>query len=58
VSGSDIDAAIQRTMGWMTRLPGEPSAFPACQLYPGRDCPGCERTCARVMLPIDDEEDK
>jgi hypothetical protein len=29
-----------------------------CQLYPGRDCPGCERWCIRLDLPLVDVGDE
>lgn len=42
------DQAIKDAVAWTGRLPTEPSTFGPCQLYPGRDCPGCENICARM----------
>lgn len=55
------DKAIRDASDWMARALGEPigepSRFGPCQLYPARDCPGCELTCARVSRLITSEED-
>lgn len=51
------DKVIKDSVDWISRLHTDPSSFGPCQLYPGRDCPGCELTCARVEELIISEED-
>jgi len=48
----DVDDVIRRAVAWIARPLGQSVEFTNCQLYPGRDCPGCVRTCFRVDAPI------
>jgi len=46
------DEVMRRTMDWISRPLGVPSTLGRCQLYDGRDCPGCVAMCVRFDEPI------